>query len=260
MSDKHANTAESTALSLDSPIEFHLPSVSSTNDYAKELLISNNFVFVSALHQTKGRGRKGRVWHGDFGANVYCSFGIRHHTSPSSEELAMYMAKSSLAVLKVVKAALPGKDVQLKYPNDVGVVQDRQFFKISGSLVEHEFQGSSCECTIVGIGLNVDQLEFSDTIDQPCTSLRLSGAQVDLREAIQSIKDSFCEYHSMSINKMFDLWRGELNIIGRRLRISSESGLWVVSKVMKDGRLLVINTVSNNERMISDADTIRYED
>jgi biotin-(acetyl-CoA carboxylase) ligase len=56
---------------MQGPIEFHLPRVTSTNDYARELLRTYPYVLVSAQHQTAGRGRKGRAWIGDHGANIY---------------------------------------------------------------------------------------------------------------------------------------------------------------------------------------------
>lgn len=243
-----------------SPIEFHLPTVSSTNDYAKELLGTYPYVFVSALHQTAGRGRKGRIWHGDFGANVYCSIGIKHKLSPLSDDLSIYMAKGSMAALKVVRAALPDSTIMLKYPNDVVLKREGVLYKVAGTLIEHEFHGSNCESTVVGIGINVDQVEFPDTIAQPCTSLRLAGAKVNLRDTIEQVKNAFSEYHATSTSDLFSEWIIELDIVGRRVKILSENGVWTVKQVMDDGRLLVCSEVSKIERTISDADTIRYED
>lgn len=234
--------------------------MSSTNDYAKELLGTYPYVFVSALHQTAGRGRKGRVWHGDFGANVYCSIGIKHQRAPLSDDLSIFMAKGSMAALRVVRRALPNSHTTLKYPNDVVLKREGVTYKVAGTLVEHEFHGSNCESTVVGIGINVDQVEFPDTIAQPCTSLRLAGATVNLRHTIEQVKNAFCEYQAMFTSELFEEWIKELDIVGRRVKILSENGVWIVTQVLSDGRLLVSNAVSKIERTISDADTIRYED
>ncbi|NQW30610.1 MAG: biotin--[acetyl-CoA-carboxylase] ligase [Ignavibacteria bacterium] len=247
-------------MSTITPIEFHLPSVTSTNDYAKELLRTYPYVFVSALHQTNGRGRKGRIWHGDFGANVYCSIGIKHTQPQSVQELSIFMAKGALAALKVVRMAAPNTLSTLKYPNDVISSIDGEWYKIAGTIVEHEFQGGKCESTIVGIGINVDQVEFPDTITQRCTSLRLLGADADLSNIINLLKKTYTELQYAGVQKLYENWVHELNIVGKSIRIFSENGIWIVVRVQEDGRLVARNVVTQIERTVSDVDTIRYED
>lgn len=245
---------------LTDPIEFHLPTVSSTNDYARELLSAHNYVFVTASYQTAGRGRSGRTWEGDAHANAYCSFGLRHTNERTIEDLSAFMARGSLAVMDVIQRVAPQLIVRLKYPNDVQVHTHDGWSKIAGVLVDHEFQGQICTTTIVGIGCNVEQMVFSDTITQPCTSLRLLGVQASVETVLTGLRDSFSRWKQTSSQETRAAWIGALGLTRQRIRIVDVEGVWVFLRILADGRLVLQHEVSQNERTISDGDTLRYQD
>ena len=242
------------------PIEFHLPEVTSTNDYAKELLGTYPYVFVSAQHQTKGRGRNGKDWIGDHFANAYCSIGIAHTQNESIEELSAYMARGALAVVDTLRGIHPDIRIRLKYPNDVQAFENGSWSKLAGILVEHEFRGMHCSSTIVGIGINVDQALFPETITQRCTSLRLLGLHSDVDRVIAILKQSFTSWRHRDWKLVHDLWVTELDIHTKLIRLTDADGIWTLRKVLPDGRLILRNDVSRLERTISDGDTLRYED
>lgn len=240
------------------PIEFHLPSVSSTNDYAKELLRRYNYVFVSAMHQTAGRGRNGKAWFGDFGVNAYCSLGVRHTSEKSVSDLAAYMAKGALAAIYTLRECSPDKKFRLKYPNDVQVMMENGWAKIAGILVEHEFLGSTCTSSVIGVGINNGQRFFPDTINRPCTSLRLVGCDIDVSKLVRQLKTDLVQTNSMQTDEALQCWVDELDILGASIRILDDSSEWVVTKVMNDGRLVAKNKVSLIERTVTDGDSVRY--
>ena len=197
------------------PIEFHLPSVTSTNDYARELLATYPYVFVSATHQTAGRGRNGKVWHGDEGQNAYVSVGIRHQSAPSVGELASYMAQASLSVIQALRDYAPNISFRLKYPNDVQALKEGGWAKIAGALVEHQFHGERCVSSIMGMGVNLLQEHFPDTIDQPCTSLIQLGRPVDVSEFIQALKQKVSDIRTLPWTIVHQKWIDELDMIGK---------------------------------------------
>lgn len=242
------------------PIEFHLPSVTSTNDYARELLHTYPYVFVSAAHQTSGRGRKGRIWQGDHGANIYCSFGMTHADLLGTEELASYMARGALASLHILRSSAPNVEFRVKYPNDVQALVGTTWSKISGVLVEHEFQGSRCTASIIGIGINVEQEHFPETIEQASTSLRRVGAGVAIMTVLEGLKQEFKTMRQRPWQDVHDEWVKELKIIGRSVSIVGELGKWNVQRILTDGRLVVRQDVTQQERIISDGDSVRYHD
>lgn len=242
------------------PMEFHLPSVSSTSDYARELLRTYPFVFVSAANQTSGRGRKGKSWHGDHGANIYCSFGLTHSDVRLADDLSAFMARGALATLFTLRATAPSNCFRLKYPNDVQAWTGSEWAKISGVLVEHEFHGSRCTGSIVGIGVNVDQEVFSETIDQSCTSLFLLGVKAKQTAMLGLLKQEFQTMVETAWVDVHRVWVEELNVIGNHVSVVGVDGKWTVQRILSDGRLVVREDVTQQERIISDGDSVRYQD
>lgn len=233
--------------------------MSSTNDYAKELLRRYHYVFVSAMHQTAGRGRNGRAWYGDFGANAYCSLGVRHNSDQSVSDLAAFMAKGALATIHTLRECSPGHKFRLKYPNDVQVLTSDGWAKIAGILVEHEFFGSTCTSTVIGVGINNRQRFFPDTISQPCTSLRIVGSDIDVSQLIQQLKANLVQTNCMQTNEAMRRWIVELDILGASIITLDDPSEWVVTRVMNDGRLVAKNKDSQTERIVTDGDTLRYK-
>jgi BirA family biotin operon repressor/biotin-[acetyl-CoA-carboxylase] ligase len=92
----------------------------------------------------------------------------------------------SLAVLKVLKEYLP--HVQIKWPNDI--MADNR--KIAGILIENTLQGKYISHSIVGIGLNVNQMEFDPLLPHAVSMKKITGIEYDLElilnKLIQSIQ------------------------------------------------------------------------
>lgn len=245
---------------MQGPIEFHLPRVTSTNDYARELLRTYPYVLVSAQHQTAGRGRKGRTWIGDHGANVYMSIGIRHAGTVSAEDLAAFMARGALSVLWMLRSCIPQGTFLIKYPNDVLAHTTEGWAKISGILVEHDFHGSVCEQSVIGIGVNVEQEAFPDTIGRPCTSMHRLGSTCTLPDVIARIRDAFTELRGAPWQDVHEQWVHELQLSSFIIEVVGSSDPHTAMHVLPDGRLVLRNEVTHQERIVSDGDSLRYQD
>lgn len=137
----------------------HLPETSSTNTHLRELLSKNSdlesFTVITAHCQTAGRGQKGNHWESNPGENITLSMLIRPKLGEATTfDLSIVAA---LATRDTIHRALDGQaDVQVKWPNDI-LIEER---KIAGILIENEFSGSNIECCIIGLGLNVSQMNF----------------------------------------------------------------------------------------------------
>ena len=125
-----------------------LDSVGSTNDDAARLADAGapEGTVVWAREQTGGRGRRGRRWASPVG-NLYSSTILRPNcTAPRAAELGFVAA---LAVADIVPE---GRDVRVKWPNDVLVGGG----KIAGILLESAIsQTGAVEHVVAGIGVNV---------------------------------------------------------------------------------------------------------
>lgn len=116
-------------------------------------------------YQSSGKGQGIHGWFSDAGRNLLMSLLLRPaFLSASSQFLLSQLC--SLAICKLLESR--GLQPLIKWPNDILV--DRK--KIAGILIEHGVKGPSLSHSILGIGLNVAQLEFPE-FDRPATSLAL---------------------------------------------------------------------------------------
>lgn len=125
-----------------------LHSVGSTNDEAMRLAEAgaSEGTVVWAREQTGGRGRRGRSWASAVG-NLYSSTILRPDCPAARAAELGFVA--ALAVADMVPA---GRDVRVKWPNDVLVGGG----KIAGILPESSIgTGGRAEHVVLGIGVNV---------------------------------------------------------------------------------------------------------
>ena len=125
-----------------------LESVGSTNDEAARLAEQGapEGTVVWSREQTGGRGRRGRVWSSPIG-NLYSSTILRPDCPAArAAELGF------VAALAVADMMPHGRDVRVKWPNDVLVDGG----KVAGILPESSIgQSRKAEHVVVGIGVNV---------------------------------------------------------------------------------------------------------
>ena len=121
--------------------------VTSTNDIARELVASNieEGTFVLANFQTKGRGRQNRSWEAPKNSSIFISIVLK----PNSEKnLGWIPLLVGLALHKALEAETR-KDIKIKWPNDLVLVENNQEFKFAGILVERIKNQ-----VIAGVGIN----------------------------------------------------------------------------------------------------------
>jgi|LJSS01.1.fsa_nt_gb BirA family biotin operon repressor/biotin-[acetyl-CoA-carboxylase] ligase len=236
---------------------FQYTSVTSTNDVARELLREYPAVFVSALYQTRGRGRHGRPWLGDAGKNVYCSLGLRHPHAVSPREAAALLALGAVAVWETVEVLTQTPALfMLKYPNDLlGRCPDGAWRKVAGVLVEHASLDST-PISVIGIGINVGQTEFPASLSSTATSLAVMGFSLTPHQVLEQLKGALERLSNESPETLFERWSMLLQIEGRLIRVQGMSGLWRVLRLREDGGLEV--ECNGSRLVVTDGDTIRY--
>ncbi len=145
--------------SLTQPLQFkilYLDVVTSTNTLARERLqlakaIEGSVIFAN--EQTQGRGQLNSVWESNSGKNVLCSIVLSPVFITIDQQTYLNMA-ICLAMLDTIKMYTP--DASIKWPNDIYINKK----KVAGLLLENAIQGDHIKYSIVGIGINVNQLDF----------------------------------------------------------------------------------------------------
>lgn len=145
-------------------------SIGSTNDEAKRLARGGapEGTLVSALEQTAGRGRRGRLWVSPRG-NLYASLILRPDCSLRRAAQLGFVA--ALAIGRALRAILPRVErLAYKWPNDV-LINDR---KIAGILLESEVTAAA-KPNFVVLGVGVNLAASPQHTEYPATSIAEEG-------------------------------------------------------------------------------------
>lgn len=158
--------------------------------------------------QTKGRGQYERTWETQPARNLTFSIAFQPKLQGRLHILTLMCAYCLVQLLD----ELYDLEAIIKWPNDV-LVDGR---KIAGFLTESVFVGDTLERVVVGIGLNVNQRDFSPELARQANSLvNLTGYQLINREKLLSrfldnIETHYTNWHKQStdllasINKNID--------------------------------------------------------
>ncbi len=163
-----------------------LDSVDSTNSYLKrnyEKLHDLTVVFSS--FQTEGHGRMNRKFYSKKGENLLFSILIKD--KKLLEKFDSLSLMSGCYIFKVLSKYV--NNVKIKWPNDV-YINDK---KCVGILLEG-ISYSSLEAIVLGIGINVNTIDFDEEIKNIATSLKIeTNIEFDLNilrnEVLASLKE-----------------------------------------------------------------------
>jgi BirA family transcriptional regulator, biotin operon repressor / biotin---[acetyl-CoA-carboxylase] ligase len=129
----------------------------STNNYAMQLINDDKAqqgMTIVARSQGKGKGQRGRVWIDEPDQSLLMSI-IVTPKRPISEQF-VFSAAVAVAIANVLQKFLPDSRISIKWPNDI-IINDK---KAGGVLIENVLRGSDWTHSIIGLGLNIEQVNF----------------------------------------------------------------------------------------------------
>lgn len=162
-----------------------LNEVESTNDYLKTVVSETKNqlegLVVIADAQTKGRGQQGTKWLSEPGKNLCFSIYLKPKFDLGKQFLISQL--TSLALVELIQS-LGIEDVSIKWPNDIYIRKE----KVAGMLIENSIKNFKISQTIIGVGLNVNQVKFDLSLKNP-TSLTL-----ELNRQVLNINDVLTQF------------------------------------------------------------------
>jgi BirA family biotin operon repressor/biotin-[acetyl-CoA-carboxylase] ligase len=219
-------------------------------DSTNSVLLSNNefdihgTVLLSEF-QSKGRGRKERVWESLSGVNLTFSILIKDNLPERKINLITFVA--AIAVAQSLEN-LYQLNISLKWPNDV-LVDSK---KIAGILIESSSKGNKISKIVVGIGVNVNQPNFPGKFDIPPTSVRKEfhdnvSRERLLSEILNNFENSF-NYLAKNPKKILSDWRDRCKMIGEKIRIVEEDKIKTgVFEDIDDDGFIILKTGDKRE-------------
>lgn len=188
----------------------------STNNYAANLLIGGkieNGTVILADEQINGRGQRGAQWLSKPAENMIFSI----YLTPANLSVKQQFVLTQFVSLSVVNTLKKmGLEAVIKWPNDVLINHK----KIAGILIENQLMGSIISGSIIGIGLNVNQIDFG-TLN--ATSLKL---ETDQHFSIQ-------EFVFSLLNEMNFFWKFIENQDFQSLKNLYLKDLWLLDQLAK---------------------------
>ena len=162
-----------------------LNAIHSTNTFLKDLsknTILENFTVVVTENQTNGRGQQESSWVSEPNKNLTFSVYLNDlNLNISAKKYLNYAV--SLTIFTVLKQKnIP--NLAIKWPNDI--VSGNK--KICGILIENSIQKNCIQNSIIGIGINVNQERFSESLKNVTSLKNLLDKDVDL----DSLLDEIC--------------------------------------------------------------------
>lgn len=196
-------------------------STASTNDIAWKYASnpSHHGLCVLAESQTKGRGRRGRIWHSEAGDSILASILLLNQTIPA--ELLTLTAAVATAEAIQTFCGLP---CRIKWPNDI-LVNGK---KAAGILVEKRITGQKHNF-VIGIGINCNQQPaFFRKLDlnMPAASLAIETASaIDRTELVCTLLAGFEQWLDKAHNSqtVITRWQQQSDLLGRHIIIESDN-------------------------------------
>ncbi|SFW68030.1 biotin--[acetyl-CoA-carboxylase] ligase [Cellulophaga fucicola] len=167
-----------------------LNATNSTNEYLKQLIVSSNlddFTVVVTENQLQGRGQMGTHWLSEPGKNLTFSVLKKGEGLEVADQFLLNMCVSLALYEALQQLNIP--NLAVKWPNDILSANS----KICGILIENILIGSKIQSSIIGIGLNVNQLSFNNLPNVSSLKL-LKGETFNLDEVLNIIIQKLKKY------------------------------------------------------------------
>lgn len=237
----------------------------STNDFLHDRISSGADVIdtvVVARHQTAGKGMGENRWESQRGKNLLFSIALNVSFLKAEEQFKISQAVA-VAILNVISTKLiniPNSLISsIKWPNDIYINSQ----KLAGMLIQNTISGMLMQTSIIGIGLNVNQMKFSDDIPNPVSMKMLTGIDFDLdlllKELIVNIKTAVESLRTESGKASVDeMYRNNLFRFGRwaDYEIDNEIKTLIINGYDKYGRLCLCD--KNGHDFVCDIKEIKF--
>ncbi len=227
----------------------YLSECESTNDYAKNLLEQNQVKSETCIHsdyQSKGRGQVNAVWESNKANNLL--FSLIFETKIEID-LIFCLNISVSMVLKETLENILKTNVKIKWPNDIYVNQK----KIAGMLIENKIRGKEVVFSILGIGLNVNQLNFKNP--NACSIFQILKSETNRTDLLELISNKISnELKILNVNRFY-FENNKAKYLNSLLDFNTEKSFFdkngeFVGKIIdikKDGKLVIQSGQKTNE-------------
>ena len=164
----------------------HFEQIDSTNAFLQRQQSDcdiRNWV-VSADKQTAGKGMGSNSWESEVGKNLTFSLAVNMGFLPAERQFLLSEAVP-LGIVEVLDKLLPVEKLSIKWPNDIYYGKR----KLAGILINSTIKANMMDISIIGIGLNVNQMHFQDWPTHPISMKMITGKNYELRPLLEQLAE-----------------------------------------------------------------------
>ena len=227
-----------------------LDTVDSTNNYAMGLIhagVAQHGTVVFTHHQTRGKGQRGKVWETMRGANLSFSIIVQPHFLLPAQAFQL-LATVAVSIRNVLNEKM-GDETKIKWPNDL-YWRDR---KTGGILIENVFRGAQWQWAVIGIGININQTDFSH-VQNAVSMKQVTGNETDVKQLAEEINDNLMtSLQALEKNGFADFYSQytqQLYKLGETVRLKKVNRSFETK----------INTVNEQGQLVTGFDVEEYFD
>ncbi|MBX7226010.1 MAG: biotin--[acetyl-CoA-carboxylase] ligase [Chitinophagales bacterium] len=232
----------------------HLPRIDSTNKYAADWLSKNaptDGTVIIADEQYAGKGQIGNFWVSEPFKNLTFSLIFTPTFLAISDQFYLNMAVS-LGILQGLSPFLPNNEsLTTKWPNDIYYINK----KLGGVLIENTLVGTQIKHSIVGIGLNICQTDFPESLPNACSLQTIANHEFNRTKVLESVCVGIEYYYLLLRNgrkhDLHDIYEKKMLHILQERAFKDASGIFTgtITGVEKSGKLIL--KTKNEQRTYS---------
>lgn len=228
-----------------------LETVDSTNNYAMQQVHAGKAKHGDswfALEQTHGRGRRGRQWITEKGENVVLSI-VADSSFLQIHEQFQLSAATALACYDLFKG-FDNVNTKIKWPNDL-FWSDR---KAGGILIENVLKGNIWQWSVIGVGININQLLFPLQHIRPVSLKQITGNHFDPvelgRQLYANVMSRLAELKAHNFRNLLEEYNSVLYKKNEKARLKKGNVIFetTISGVSPYGQLQTMDTIERSFR------------
>ena len=219
-----------------------LDAIDSTNEFLKGFSNKQglqNFTVVTAENQLKGKGQMGSKWDSEIGKNLIMSVLVKDFLFENDLVFNLNVVVSLSVIRTLKKYNIP--ELSIKWPNDIMSANK----KIGGILIENSIKGDGTITSIVGLGLNVNQVQF-ENLPRASSLALICGINFDKEEILAAIMEQMegmIANYSKSSSLLWEEYTNELFRIGVPTAFTDENEInfmGIIKGVSAIGKLQIL--------------------
>ena len=222
-------------------------SVDSTNNYAMGLIrdgVAKHGEAWFSYEQTQGKGRRGKVWKAEKGKNIILSIAVKTSFLTILQQFHLSVAVA-LGCMDFFKKHA-GDETKIKWPNDI-FWNDR---KAGGILIENVIKGNNWQWAVIGIGININQVDFDlEAVFPPVSLKQITGKECDVielaNELYEAVMIRYGQLQNNEFNKMLAEYNQYLFRLDEKVKMKKDNMAFetTIKGISPQGKLLTVDAI-----------------